>query len=631
MMTQRPYAATLGVRLTLVAGLILALGMAAPLRAGDPPAGEEPEKQGLAAMLADDSKDDDSESGETKKEGKAPQVVRFDITGSITETGAQSGFGAPPKSLRKMLLALGDAAEDEDIEAIVLRINDASAGLAITQELHNALLEVREHKPIHAFVTGGGMKELLLAASCSDITVPPTHEWFLNGAGLDLMYFKRLLANIGVEFEVLQMGKYKSAMEPFASTSASDATRESYQALVDTIFEEVADGVAEGREMSPAMARNILSGGFYDTKQALDLDIVDHVDGELAFNDRLAEEYGEDFEFVDDYGSEDKDLDTSNPFALFQELFGEQSEEEAEENTIALLYMIGGVEDGAPTEAAYEDQSISAYPLVAQLEALRKDDNVKAVVIRIDSGGGSAFASDQIWTAVKRCAEDKPVVASMGDVAASGGYYIPMGADYIFALPMTITGSIGVIGGKPNAKGLYDKIGLDTDSVSRGRTSNMFEINRAWRPEERAILMDLMNRIYVDFKTKVAECRGKTVDEIQEIAQGRVWSGRDALEIGLIDELGGLFDAVDKAEELAGLDPEADNPLAVYPKKLSFQKILERMLGVNSGFSASAFERAMGPAALILPEGVKYHAELMIKLLQQDHVAVMMPVHLEIK
>jgi protease-4 len=284
-------------------------------------------------------------------------------------------------------------------------------------------------------------------------------------------------------------------------------------------------------------------------------------------------------EFEDAIKKEENPFESDSPFALFSALMGKPEVKKVKPNSIALLYMTGSVVDGPIEEAAYEDGYISAFPLVDMLEKIRLEENISAVVIRVDSGGGSAYASDQIWEAVERLKADKPVVISMASVAASGGYYVAMGADYIFADPMTITGSIGVIGAKPYVGGLIKEIGIDLDSVSVGRRINPFSLYSKWTPEEYSSLIDNMEETYQDFITKAAAGRGVEVSYIHEHAQGRVWSGRDALRLGLIDGAGGLLAAIDKAEELAGLDASETQPLQVYPGKLSFSQILEKAFG----------------------------------------------------
>jgi protease-4 len=393
--------------------------------------------------------------------------------------------------------------------------------------------------------------------------------------------------------------------------------------------------------MSPAAVETLMGGGPYETEQSLALGLVDYVAGEPSFEDFLRRTFGESLEFEEKYGKEDgPDFGGGNPFAIFQSLMEDKTDQEVEEPSIALLYMTGGVVDGPPQEAAYEDAQISAYPLTRVLEELSKEENVKAVVIRVDSGGGSAMASDRIWEAVQRVRAVKPVVVSMGNVAASGGYYVAMGANYIFAEPMTITGSIGVIGGVPYMGELYDWVGLDFHSVTRGRKMNIFETAERLTQEERDTMLGLLEQTYEDFVGKAALGRNMTFEQIHEVAQGRVWSGRDAKRLGLIDETGGLFDAIDKAEELAGFDPAEDASLEIYPRKLSLADMLERAFG---GFGASvaagspamssraALMASFGPAIELLPDGIVDDALLLVHVLRGEGMAVMAPMTITIR
>jgi protease-4 len=593
------------------------------------------------ADAEDDENDDASDSADADSDSDADSanVVLFDIDGAVDEKGARGGFGAGQNaSLRKLLLDLRDHCEDDDVDAIVLRINDFSASGSALQELCEALIKAREKKSVHAFVTGGSKGEMILASACDSVTIPPSHTAWLNGVAVDAMFFERLLGKLGIEMQVLQIGKYKSAMEAFSRQSFSEPARESYQALIDTMFEEMVEELAEGRGFSTWQAERILSSPPMEAEESLKADLVDRVLDEPEFYEWLRDEElgGREITWDTHEEEEDKPFEGDNPFQIWARLMGGSEDKKVKENSIAIVYLTGGIVDGPIDEAAYEDDFISAYPIVDLLEEVREEENVVAVVLRVDSGGGSAYASDRIWSAVERLKAEKPVVASMGNVAASGGYYVSMGADYIFANPMTITGSIGVIGGKPNMSALYDNIGLDVDTVERGRAMRLFDVSKPWNREEAEFMEKFMLSTYHDFIAKAAQGRGMEVEDIHEVGQGRVWSGRDALEIGLIDELGGLLASVDKAKELAGLETDERYPLEIYPRELTFAEVLERAFGgLNSGGAnapawrgsfAEKVSAAFGPLVReVLPAEALNQAGLIYYLLKKDGVALTAP------
>ena len=577
----------------------------------------------------------------TSSSSSALQYSLLDLTGMIDEKGVPSGFSLEaPNSLRSLLLKIRGLGEDEDVDGVVIRLDGLSAGSAKIQEIRTAIADLAEKKPVHLFTSTGSLGSLFLASAATDVTMPPTAHFFLNGLGADLVYMKRMLEKIGIEMQVVRAGAYKNAMETFTATEASPATEESMGAIIDTLFEEIIGGIADGRELSPATVEGLLTLGSMTVEEAADAELIDFVENEPEFYERIANDLEEEFVLVPAKMSEGPDFDTNNPFELFSMLMGVEDIEPVRENTLALVYLSGMIIDGPPEEGALEDEVISAYPIVDTLEKIRLEENIEAVVIRIDSGGGSALASDRIWSAIERLRAEKPVVASMSDVAASGGYYVAVGADEIWANPMTITGSIGVIGGKPVMKGLYDWIGLDFDEVERGREVNPFDTTREWTREEEKMLGEMIDDIYDTFIGRVAEARDVDVEKIREVAEGRVWSGRDAKEQGLVDELGGLLDSINRAKELAGLDPTDKYPLKIYPPKLSFAELLEKAFGgfgtsiqSRAGYSinASAAFGPLAPLAGLLPPDLIAHGQVLLDLMGQKRPVAMMPFYLKVR
>jgi len=563
--------------------------------------------------------------------------VLLDLDGAYDEKGVSSGFGKAPGSLRDLVLELRDMAEDDEVDGVILRLHDVEAGLGKLSEIREGLEALAKAKPVHIFLTSMRIGGIYLATAGTQVSVPPEHDFLVNGVGADLVFLKRMFDKVGIRAEVARSGKFKSAMEMFTETEVTEATKESYGALIDTIFEEVVGSVALSRKLEFKAAESLLTKGLLTADEAKEGGLIDYIEGEPELYERIANDLGEEFTLVEDYGPEKDDpFSSNNPFEVFSKLMGDMQEKEVEENSIALVYLSGMIIDGGPEEAALEDEYISAYPIVQLLEEIRENEDIKAVILRIDSGGGSAMASDRIYGAVKRLVAEKPVVVSMSDVAASGGYYIAAPASLIMADKMTITGSIGVIGGKFVLEGLYDWVGLDFGVVSRGRDLDPFDTTRSWTEAERALIDKLIGNTYDTFLSRVSDGREMESKAVHEVAQGRIWSGRDALKIGLVDELGGLLASFRRAKELAGLDPDSKYPLAIYPKKLSFAEILERAFG-GFGSNASlqtggrkipgsgAVAAAMGPAAAFLPKDVLAHLEGLFILFQHEQVALVAP------
>lgn len=601
--------------------------------------------QGLLSRLREQAEQNPAPAATTTTTD-TPRYVLVDLDGQFTEKGISGGFSANVQSTRSLIIALRDLAEDDDVAGVVVRIHQLMVSPGTLEEIRAGLATVAKAKPVHAFLTSDGPGGLYLASAATTITIPPSHDFYLNGMGVDLVFMKRMLERLGIEVQVARAGKYKDALVPFSQTTLDENTREAYRALVDSLYNHIVGGITEGRKLPSATVSALMATGLLSGEQAQEAKLVDFREGEQAFYERIAAEAGGEFTLVTDYkgsgasGSGTPRLDPSNPFAFFTLLVGNRDAEPVKPNTIALVYLEGMIVDGGPEEAALEDEYISAYPVVDMLDQLTNEDNVVAVVLRIDSGGGSAIASDQIYESVVRLRDAKPVVVSMSNVAASGGYYIAAPAHHIIAQSMTITGSIGVIGGKFVMSGLYDWMGLDFASVTRGRNVDLFNTTRPWNDRELDMINTYIDSTYQLFLERVADGRKMTVEQVHEVAQGRVWSGADALDAGLIDEVGGLLDAFAKAKELAGLDVDQKYPLRIFPRKLSLAEVLERAFGSLGGTRTNtrsgvatlgALERTLGPSVHLLPAGLVRHAEVMLHILQNENRALMMPEFLSIR
>ncbi len=454
------------------------------------------------------------------------------------------------------------AKTDDRVRGILLRGGELQTGMASAKQLRDALADFKQSgKFVVAYAPAYSQLNYYIASVADSVFLNPVGSVDWNGLSASKMYFKRALDKLGIEMQVLKVGTFKSAVEPYILTGMSDADRRQTAQYVNGLWQEMVQAVSESRHIS-AEQLNALADRYMGLQPA-------QACVESGLVDSLI--YTEDIDSLLVRLTDCKDYNkiTTSELATI-----ERPSIKAKDR-IAVLYADGEITDDQGT-------GIVGTKMVKEITKIRKKDDVKAVVLRVNSPGGSADASEQIWHAVQTLREKGlPVVVSMGDYAASGGYYISCGADYIYAEPTTITGSIGIFGLIPNVGQLRDKIGVDIDGLSTNRHSAL-AVNAQWKgldEQERALMQQMVERGYDLFTRRCAEGRHMPQDSIKAIAEGRVWLGTRAKELGLVDELGNLDDAVNKAAELAGL---SDYDLNYYPGKKDFYTQLMESLS-NTG------------------------------------------------
>jgi protease-4 len=511
---------------------------------------------------------------------EAVRLAEIRLRGSLPDQpDAPSPLLGGGATLRAAVERLRRAAEDESVQGVVLHCDEFGAGLGKATELRRALARLRAAgKKTVARASSLGLGAYLLAAGCEEISLEPGGLVYMPGLRMSATYFRGLLEKIGVRFDVVHVGEFKTAFEEYYLEEMSEPQRESLGAILDDLYGHVVEEISSRRGLTPEQVRAAIDAGILTPEQARARRLVDAVEYDDELRVRLAGAFGAPVEIVEGYGRGGlEDFDLEDPAAIF-ELLGEMFREtpKPKEDVVAVVYANGIIVPGK-SEAGFLG-SAGTVGSRTMREALREaaaDEHVKAIVLRIDSPGGSGSASDEIWREVVRAKARKPLVVSMSDVAASGGYYIAMGADAIVAEPTTITGSIGVVSAKPVFEGLYGKVGMNAQSLERGARAGMFSTDRSFTVEEREALRRFSETFYRDFVEKAASGRSREVDEIEPLARGRVWSGRRALEIGLVDRLGGLGDAIALAMERAGLDPASPLPVYELPRPPSFAEMLE--------------------------------------------------------
>lgn len=490
-----------------------------------------------------------------------------------------------PQSFTGLLTQLRKAKVDGRISAVLLDINFPGIGWAKADELRDAIADFKySGKPVYAYMEIGSNREYYIATAADRIFLPPPGDLYINGFAAEAMFFKGSLDKLGIEADVIQIGpKYKNAPDQYTRKEMSEGQREVINAVLDEYFSRFTNAIAEARKKPIEDVKAAIDTAPHNAAQAVKLGLIDgalyreDVDQELlrALNYREGEPL--------------RTIKASQYKEIPSESLGLNNGEK-----VAVIFASGPINVGRSSNSGpFSSEMIGSDTVVKAVNDAANDKTVKAIVLRVDSPGGSALASDLIWNALEKAKKNKPVVVSMADAAASGGYYISCNANKIVAQPTTITGSIGVFLGKPVVKGLYDWLGVTSEYVTRGRNAGIFRETEKWTAEEREKMTDQANVIYYDnFLPKVANGRGRSVEEIDTVGQGRVWTGSQAKERGLVDEFGGLEKAISIARDLAGLPADKDVRRVVFPAPRPF---IETLLNPEESalFSSARSERVL--------------------------------------
>jgi protease-4 len=525
-----------------------------------------------------------STTTQSKKTEKVIRLVSFPVRGSFPETNAQSGpFGAMDSTLTRLMQRIAKATEDKNISGIILRIRNPSIGRGKVDELRGAIARARAAgMKVYADLEMATATDYLIACSCDEIFMPPSGSLLITGVRAEINFYKGLLEKIGAKAEILQVGDFKGAGEPYTRSSMSPELRKQYESIVSDLYEQLVSAIANARKLDPQRIRELLDTGLFMAADAKKAGLIDHVAYGNQFDAAILEgTKNSKVTIVKNYGKKKQDTDFSG-FAGMMKLMNllindSSSSSSPRGEKIALIYAAGVIVNDDSAISFLGGNSVAANTLIEALKKAANDDEVKAIVLRIDSPGGSALASDLIWHQIRQ--SKKPVIASMGDMAASGGYYIAMAADTIFAQPSTLTGSIGVIGGKIALGDTLQKMGVTTDIVSRGKSSGLFSIITPYSTSERESLQKMMEEIYHQFTTKAAQSRKMELAKMRQLAEGKVFTGRQAKKLGLVDKVGTLYDAIVAAKEAAGLPTDKKIEMLILPKPKSF---LEQLLSRQS-------------------------------------------------
>ncbi len=512
--------------------------------------------------------------------GGGAGYLALDVSGDMPEepsSGLSGFFESRPPSMRALVEAVDRARQDPGVKGLLLSVGAVDAGWARVEELRHAVVRFRRSgKPSWAHLESAGNREYFLATGCAKVAASPTAMLDVSGLAAEVTFYRGTLDKLGVLAQFEGVGKYKNAPNQLTEKGFTAPHREQVEDLVGTLFEQYVRGVAQGRGLAPEKVRSLIDQGPFKAADAKKAGLVD----ELLYRDQ-----------VEDRIPAAGRVDPARYVRAGRGFFDTRPK-------LALVYAAGDIIAGETQSSPFGGGLAGSDTIARGLRQAREDGAVRAIVLRVDSPGGSGTAADAVWREVTLARRSKPVVVSMGDYAASGGYYIAMGADAIVAQPGTITGSIGVFSGKFSLRGLYGKLGISQETVRRGKNASLFSDWAPWTDEERAKIRELNEAFYRTFVAKAAEGRKKKPEEIEAVAQGRVWTGEQALAAGLVDGLGGLEAAVRIARDKARIPKGQDVQLVVLPQRKGLvETLLERH---DEDVVAHATGRALGPAAASL-------------------------------
>ena len=593
------------------------------------------------AMAADDTK---------SKPAEQPVVAVFRLSGPVTEAPMDemlSLFGdVGGTDLRGLVSRLDKARQDNAVKAVVFTIDAFGPGASQVEEVRQAIDGLRAAgKDVYAHADSLSMTNFALVSGATRVSVVPTGNLWLMGLYGESPYVRGLFDKIGIKPDFLTCGEYKSAAEMFMRTGPSPEAERMQNWLLDSIYATQVKLIADGRKVSADKAREWIDGGPYSAEKAKERGMIDAVEHRQELEAMLRGKFGEKTKFDTKYAKKSgPEIDFSSPFGVmkfYADLLG-GAKKKTYKDSVAIVYVEGPIVEGSAQASplSFGGGVAASSPIRRALDKAASDDTIKAVVLRVNSPGGSATASEIILDATRRVKAKKPLVVSMGDVAGSGGYYVACAADTVFADNATITGSIGVVAGKMVTTDLWNNVGVSWKGYKRGANSALLGSAAAFSPEERKHLQGWMDEIYGVFRGHVTAIRGKRLKKpLEEISGGRVYTGQQALELGLIDKIGTLQDAIKFAAAEAKVEkfetrvvPEAKNFMEILMEGMGGDdEYAGRLIQLRQSTSASGVaniaELALPYLRTLDPARAAAMGRVLVQLetLRRDRVAVIMP------
>ena len=496
--------------------------------------------------------------------------VLVDIGGTYEERVpedlvAQFSGGEGAASLIDLLLMLRAIKDDPRVSGVVARVRGLGIGWAKAQEIRDALGEIRRQgKKVIAYIEdefGNSTLEYFVASAAERLYVPPAGSIVVSGLQAQYVFLGGLWETLGVDMQVVKVGAYKSAGDMYGNKEMSAPHREMANSLMDSLYGQVVSAIADSRALDEGVVRSLIDRSPLTAAELQDGGLID---GRRFLSDIKNELLGPDGGFVSS-----SDYDRRSPPAS-----------SSSAGRIALVFGVGTITTGESSDGLLNDEvTIGSETMRQVFEEVAEDESIEAIVFRVDSPGGSALASDLIWHHAQRVRQEKPLIVSMSDVAGSGGYYVSTGASRILAAPGTLTGSIGVVLAKPNVRGLLAKLGINAETLERGEHAGVVSALDSFDDAEMERVRVAMDEVYKLFVERVAEGRPLDAEQVRAVAQGRVWTGEQARDNGLVDKLGGLLDAIDEAKVAIGVDPRDKVELVMYPRARTW---VERLAEVMS-------------------------------------------------
>jgi protease-4 len=501
--------------------------------------------------------------------GDIVEVPAYDVVAYLSDSRTPT--------LRGVVENLRKAKSDSRVRAVLLKPTGfASPYWGKVQELRDALVDFKNSgKPLYAYLEYGGDREYYLASAADKVFLMPSSSLDLTGVATYQVFLRGAFDKVGVQADLHHVGNFKTAVNQYTETGYTKEHREMDDWLNRDLYEQIVRGIAEGRQKNEAEIRALIDQGPFLAEEALAAGLVD----EVVYADQVEAK-------LRDGESEDRlnTLDARDYSRVSARSLGLNRGPR-----IAVIYAVGAIVNGESGYDPLNGAVVGSETLIEAIREARQDSSVRAIVLRVDSPGGSATASDAVWRELMLARNERPLIVSMSDLAASGGYYIAMPGHAIVAQPSTLTGSIGIYGGKIITGGVFEKLGANIESTSIGKHAEMNSPARPYNADERQELTAQLQSFYTQFVAKAAEARGRTPQQIDAIAQGRVWTGRQGLEHGLVDALGGLDTAIDIAKEKAGIDADDEVQLVVYPEPKTFYQMIGELTGARQQAAAASW------------------------------------------
>ncbi len=512
--------------------------------------------------------------------------LQINLSGPIPDYRAsdpwEESFGVEIPDLRKIRDNLEKAAVDDRVKAVVLRIAFLGVGFGKLNELQEMIQIFKASgKPVYAYLDMATTRDYYLATACDSVFMAPASNLYLTGLQSEVVFYRDLFGKIGVEADFVQIGRYKNAPDVYTKNKISEPHRELLENLLDLEYNELTTRIAANRpNLRIAVDQLINDYTGLDAEEALEQNLIDQV---LSYDQ---------FEHFLKDSLEAKNKISSGEYSRIPA----SSLKIRNQSAIAVVHVSGVISEGSDTDDPLYGALSGSESTIENLNAAAESKSIKAIILRVDSPGGSAGAAEQIWHAVQKAAKAKPLVVSIADYGASGGFYITLGADSVIVNPLSLVGSIGIFAGKFSLGGLYDKIGLHTDVFSRGRNAGLFSSNQNWSETERAVIERLIRNFYEEFLNKTAQARKLEKEEVRQLAEGRVWTGKEAVEHNLMDGSGTFYNALEAARQLAGIDSAASVRLIYYPKQRNYwQDLLKHGVALTR---STTDQGLLGQAAL---------------------------------